>query len=350
MMNNKYTFERFVVGENNSFAYNVCMEVAKNPCGNYNPLYLQAPVGLGKTHLMKAIVAYLQENRPELRVLYLDACEFTNEFIDSLKQSKKNINAMAEFKEKYRRNIDVLLIDDIEFLVGKECTQEEFFNVFNDLYMHSKQIVLSSDISPKELTTLDEKLTSRFGMGIVANIKEPDFETRLRILKSKQQYQGYKFDENVLSFIANNVKHSIRSLEGALNKLFTYCWVYPELMNEEEMDLSKLLKEFIDVNKSGYVDGLTLERIMETVSERFAYSLKEIKGKSRAAKLTEARQIGMYLSYHLIDGITLDTIGKYLGGRDHVTIMHGIRKIDGLMSKSEELLERVMSLRGELSA
>lgn len=350
MINEGYTFDRFVVGENNRFAYNVSVAVAQNPCGDYNPLYLHADVGLGKTHLMKSIEAYLNEYHPELRVMYLDACKFTNEFIESIKQSRKNVNAMHEFKMKYRREVDVLLVDDIQFLIGKERTQEEFFNVFNDLYLSSKQLVISSDILPKELVTLDERLSSRFGMGIIANITAPDYDTRLRILESKQELQDYKLDKEKLDFIANNVKHSIRSLEGALNKLIACARIYPELEEVEDLDLSKLLKEYIDENDSQYISGLTMDCIMEKVAEHYQLTLRELKGISRAAKITLARQIAMYLTYNLIEGITLQTIGDYLGGRNHATVMHGVRKVDSLMGKDEEIQSKITGLKAELSA
>ena len=344
-LNEKYTFEKFIVGENNRFAHDVSLIVAKDPGKNYNPLYLYANAGLGKTHLMQSIAAYIQENQPDMRVMYIDATAFTEELISSIKASRRDPNAMPAFKKKYRREVDILLVDDVQFLMGKTATQEEFYHMFNELYMRGKQIVLSSDVPPQALETLDERLSTRFGMGVVANISMPTYETRMKILESKQANSDIKMPKEPLSFIAQNIKNNVRQLEGALNKLLAYERMRMQFgYDMEEIDLGELLKDYITEEPL----NLSPENILDKVSEYYHLTVNEIKGASRSAQIVFARHVCMFLMYNLIDNITLQEIGNELGGRNHATIMHGIKKIYGLAGADTELLDSIYDLQKEL--
>ena len=344
-LNERYTFDKFIVGDNNRFAHDVSMAVAKDPGKLYNPLYLYAAAGLGKTHLMQSTATYVLENQPGMRVMYIDASAFTEELITSIKASRTDPNAMPAFKRKYRREVDILLVDDIQFLMGKKATQEEFLNMFNELYMMGKQIVLSSDVPPQELETLDDRLGTRFGMGVVANISMPTYETRMRILESKQENSEIKITKEPLNFIAQNIKNNVRQLEGALNKLLAYERMKREFGDDiEEIDLNELLKDYITVEPL----NLTPDNILDRVSEYYHLTVKEIKGASRSAQIVFARHVCMFLMYNLIDNITLQQIGDELGGRNHATIMHGIKKIYGLAGADTELLDSIYDLQKEI--
>lgn len=315
ILNPKYTFDTFVIGNSNRLAHAASVAVAESPAKAYNPLFLYGGVGLGKTHLMHAIGHYILSQNPASKVLYVSSEKFTNELINAIKDDRNE-----EFRSKYR-NIDVLLIDDIQFIGGKERTQEEFFHTFNALYEANKQIILSSDRTPKEITTLEERLRSRFEWGLTADIQTPDLETRIAILKKKAQQENQYIPNDVLAFIADKVASNIRELEGALNRVVAYS----DLTDKEiTVELStEALKEIISANNSRIINS-TL--IIETVSRYFDLRPEEFKAQKRNRDISFPRQIAMYLCRELTD-LSLPRIGDEFGGRDHTTVMHGISKI-----------------------
>jgi chromosomal replication initiator protein len=311
----EYTFENFVVGGSNSFAYNASLAVANNPAAEYNPLLIYGDSGLGKTHLMKAIISKIKREKPYLNVLFITGENFTNEFLDAL--AKKETSA---FKEKYR-NIDMLMIDDIQFIAGREATQEEFFHTFNTLYELKKQIVLTSDRPPKEMKNLEDRIKSRFEGGLIVDIQPPDTELRIAILKSKCNSMNIRLSNEVLVFIAENVKTNIRQIEGALKKLGAYSFV-----NNVDIDVEKakkLLEEFIS---NSMTPQQTAEKIIDAVSARFNIKKDEIKGKSRAKEIAWARHVSIYLIRNITD-LSLQTIGKIFG-RDHSTVLSSIEVVN----------------------
>ena len=335
-LNPKYTFETFVVGGNNEFAHAASVAVAESPGDVYNPLYLYGGVGLGKTHLMHSIAHYILENDPTKKVLYTTSEKFTTDLIDALKSGKSsNTNelAMTSFREKYR-NIDVLLIDDIQFIIGKVGTQEEFFHTFNHLHMSGKQIIISSDKPPKDIETLEARLRTRFEWGLIADISSPDYETRMAILRNKEEFddlQKYNIPDEVMQYIATNVKSNIRELEGSLNKLIAL----HKLKNEEIniMLAAEALKDIITPNENRRI---TPELILEIVSEHFSISIGDLRSTKRNANIAIPRQIAMYLCRTMTD-TPLKTIGIMLGGRDHSTVSHGIDKITEEIKMDEAL-------------
>ena len=335
-LNPKYTFETFVVGGNNEFAHAASVAVAESPGDVYNPLYLYGGVGLGKTHLMHSIAHYILENDPTKKVLYTTSEKFTTDLIDALKSGKSsNTNelAMTSFREKYR-NIDVLLIDDIQFIIGKVGTQEEFFHTFNHLHMSGKQIIISSDKPPKDIETLEARLRTRFEWGLICDISSPDYETRMAILRNKEELDGlerYHIPDEVMQYIAINVKSNIRELEGSLNKLIAL----HKLKNEEIniMLAAEALKDIITPNENRRI---TPELILEIVSEHFSISIGDLRSTKRNANIAIPRQIAMYLCRTMTD-TPLKTIGIMLGGRDHSTVSHGIDKITEEIKMDEAL-------------
>ena len=302
-LSSNYTFDTFVVGSNNRFAQSAALAVAESPGESYNPLYIYGGPGLGKTHLMHSIGNFILDQSPESRVLYVTSEEFTNEVIESIRAG--NATAMTKLREKYR-TVDVLMIDDIQFIIGKESTQEEFFHTFNVLHSAGKQIILTSDKPPKEMETLEERIQSRFEWGLMADIGLPDYETRMAILRRKVESDEMELSDEILNYIANNIKSNIRELEGALNKLLAYGNL---VKTEITMDIAR--KELQNI---------------EVVSEHFQISLEQIISKQRSNDIVRPRQIAMYLCKSMTN-IPLDTIGTLLGKRDHSTIIHGIRKI-----------------------
>ena len=312
------TFDTFVVGNNNRLAHAASLAVAESPGEVYNPLFLYGGVGLGKTHLMHSIAHFIQANRPDAKILYVSSESFTNELIDAIRNG--NNTAMTKFREKYR-NIDVLLIDDIQFIIGKESTQEEFFHTFNELYLADKQIVISSDKPPKDMETLEERIRSRFECGLTADIGSPDYETRMAILRRKTETDNFELDDDILSYIANNIKSNIRELEGALNKLMAFSNLVHTPIT---MDLA--VRELQNVISPDKQNEVTPQLIIDVVSEHFQITPEQMKSKSRSSEIAKPRQIAMYLCKNMTD-ISLDGIGSLLGGRDHSTIIHGIKKI-----------------------
>lgn len=341
MLNPKYTFESFVKGKSNEFALSAAMAVAKNPATAYNPLFIYGGPGLGKTHLMQALAHEIMDNYPEMKVMYISSEKFTNELISSIgdKSSKKNI----QFRDKYR-NIDVLLIDDIQFIAGKVGTQLEFFHTFNDLYAQNKQIILSSDKPPKEIETLEERLVSRFEWGLMADIQMPDYETRVAILKAKLNMEHAYVSDEILEYIAMNVKSNIRELEGALMTVLAHAQL---LEGDIDLDRAKLaLNKVIEESEKKPV---TLEYIQEVVCEKYNLEMKDMSSKTRARQIAYPRQIAMYLCRQLTD-LSLIMIAESFN-RDHSTIMHGVDKItkdiSEDMSFAEEINNLVQIIKGE---
>ena len=291
-LNPKYTFDTFVVGSNNNFAHAASLAVAESPGEMYNPLFIYGGVGLGKTHLMHSIAHFILERNPQAKVLYVTSESFTNELIEAIRNT--NNTAMTQFREKYR-NIDVLLIDDIQFIIGKESTQEEFFHTFNDLHGAKKQIIISSDKPPKEIQTLEGRLRSRFEWGLIADISSPDYETRMAILRKKEELDGYTVDDEVIKYIATNIKSNIRELEGALNKLMA-C----SRLEKKEITLEMAEQELRDIISPDEKREITPELIINTVAEHFGIRPEDIKGKKRNSEIVFPRQIAMYLCREII--------------------------------------------------
>ena len=347
-LNEKYTFDTFVVGSNNKFAHAASVAVSESPGEIYNPLFLYGGVGLGKTHLMHSIAHFILGNDPSKKVLYVTSEKFTTDLIDALKNGKTSNGselAMNAFREKYR-NIDVLLIDDIQFIIGKESTQEEFFHTFNHLHMSGKQIIISSDKPPKDIETLEARLRTRFEWGLIADISSPDYETRMAILRKKEELDGlerYNIPDEVMQYIAKNVKSNIRELEGSLNKLIAL----HKLKNEEIniMLTAEALKDIINPVEKGKV---TPELILEIVSEHYSISVSDLKGSKRGSNFVIPRQIAMYLCREMTD-TPLKTIGITLGGRDHATISHGINKISAEIKIDEALCNSIDIIKKKIN-
>ena len=339
-LNPKYTFDTFVVGSNNNFAHAASLAVADSPGEIYNPLFLYGGVGLGKTHLMHSIAHFILEKDPTKKVLYVTSETFTNELIDALKIGKNgNELAMTTFREKYRNN-DVLLIDDIQFIIGKESTQEEFFHTFNHLHVSGKQIIISSDKPPKDIETLEARLRTRFEWGLIADISSPDYETRMAILRKKEELDGlerYHIPDEVMQYIANNITSNIRELEGSLNKLIALA-----NLENKPIDIplaAEALKDMISPNNTREI---TPELIIEVVSDHFNVPAAELKGKKRNAEIVLPRQIVMYLCRKMTD-TPLKTIGLILGGKDHASVSHGVKKIEHDV-KTDEALNNTVNI------
>lgn len=329
-LNPKYTFDTFVVGANNNLAHAASLAVAESPGEIYNPLFIYGGVGLGKTHLMHSIAHFILKNNPNSKVLYVTSEKFTNELIDAIR-NKNNITT-TEFREKYRNN-DVLLIDDIQFIIGKESTQEEFFHTFNALHECKKQIIISSDKPPKEIETLEERLRSRFEWGLTVDIQSPDYETRMAILRKKEEIDGYNIDDEVIRYIANNIKSNIRELEGALNKL-----VALSNLENREINLSmaeEVLKDIISPNEKREI---TPQVILEVVADHYNVSPGDIIGGKRNAEIVTPRQIVMYLCREITD-TSYKNIGILLGNRDHSTVISGDNKIREKLQKNDSKLK-----------
>ncbi|WP_117167985.1 chromosomal replication initiator protein DnaA [Paraliobacillus sediminis] len=327
MLNDKYTFDTFVIGTGNRFAHAASLAVAEAPAKAYNPLFIYGGVGLGKTHLMHAIGHYVLDHNPGAKVVYLSSEKFTNEFINSIRDNKA-----VNFRNKYR-NVDVLLIDDIQFLAGKEQTQEEFFHTFNTLHEENKQIIISSDRPPKEIPTLEDRLRSRFEWGLITDITPPDLETRIAILRKKAKAEGLDIPNEVMLYIANQIDTNIRELEGALIRVVAYS----SLVNKD-VDASLAAEALKDIIPSSRPKVVTIPAIQEIISERYNIRLDEFAAKKRTKSVAFPRQIAMYLSRELTD-FSLPKIGEEFGGRDHTTVIHAHEKISKLLS-TDELLHR----------
>ena len=339
-LNPRYTFDTFVVGKNNNLAHAASLAVAESPGEIYNPLFIYGGVGLGKTHLMHSVAHFILKNNPSAKILYVTSEKFTNELIDAIR-NKNNVST-TEFREKYRNN-DVLLIDDIQFIIGKESTQEEFFHTFNALYEAKKQIIISSDRPPREIETLEDRLRSRFEWGLLADIQSPDYETRIAILRKKQELDGYSVSDDVIEYIASNIKSNIRELEGALNKIIAYANLEKREIN---IDLAEqVLRDIISPNEKKVI---TPEFIIDTVADHFDITPSDIVGSKRSSKIVFPRQIAMYLCREMLDA-PLTGIGKMMGDRDHTTVMHGIEKIEKEMSAKDSVRNTVDILKKKIN-
>lgn len=339
-LNPRYTFSTFVVGANNKFAHAASLAVAESPAERYNPLFIYGGVGLGKTHLMHSIAHFILKNNPKARVLYTTSENFTNELIDAIRT--KNNFTISQFREKYR-NIDVLLIDDIQFIINKESTQEEFFHTFNYLHENSKQVVISSDKPPKAFTTLEERLRSRFEMGLPVDISAPDYETRMAILRKKEEIEGYNIDNEILKYIASNIKSNIRELEGALTKITAYSKLYNTQLTMESAE--EALKDLISPNAQREV---TAALIIEVVAEHFGFKTEDLISTKRNREVVYPRQIAMYLCRSMTS-LSLQAIGTALGKKDHTTIMHGIEIIEKELKTDQNLVSTLEILKKKIN-
>lgn len=340
-LNKEYTFDTFVVGSNNQFAYAASLAVAESPGTIYNPLFLYSGVGLGKTHLMHSIAHFIMKTNPAMRVLYVTSETFTNEVIEAIRNG--NNNSMRDFREKYR-NIDVLLIDDVQFIIGKESTQEEFFHTFNTLYGEKKQIIISSDKPPKDMDILEDRIRSRFEWGLICDISSPNYETRMAILRKKQEMEGYTVGNDVIEYIASHIKSNIRELEGALTKIKAYSNLVKQDVNLELAE--QVLKDIISPNEKKVV---TPEIIINMVAEQFEITPADIIGNKRSSKIVYPRQIAMYLCRTMLD-IPLTQVGSYIGNRDHTTVIHGINKIQDDLETNEQTQKVIANLKKKLNS
>ncbi|MBY2477361.1 chromosomal replication initiator protein DnaA [Clostridioides difficile] len=335
-LNPKYTFDTFVIGNSNRFAHAACVAVAESPAKAYNPLFLYGGVGLGKTHLMHAIGHHIVSQKKDSKVVYVSSEKFTNELINSIKDDKNE-----EFRNKYR-NVDVLLIDDIQFIAGKERTQEEFFHTFNTLHEANKQIIISSDRPPKDIPTLEDRLRSRFEMGLITDIQAPDFETRIAILRKKAQLERIEVPNEVMSYIAKNIKSNIRELEGALTRVVAYSSLSNRVIS---FDLAtEALKDIITTSKNEEINVL---RIKEKVSSVFNIKMEDFNSKKRTRSIAYPRQIAMYLTRELTD-LSLPKIGEEFGGRDHTTVIHAHDKVSKDIEESEEIKTKIDKIISDL--
>ena len=343
-LNPKYKFDTFVVGSNNKFAHSACLAVAESPGDAYNPLYIYGGAGLGKTHLMHSIGHFVLEQNPDMKVIYVTSESFTNEVIESIRSG--NAAAMTKLRDKYR-TVDVLMIDDIQFIIGKESTQEEFFHTFNHLHNAGKQIVISSDKPPKDMTTLEARLRTRFEWGLIADISVPDYETRMAILYKKielDQLERYQIPDEVIQYIAMNIKTNIRELEGSLNKLIA---LY-RIGGRKNFDVSLAAEALKDMIAPDDSHKVTPELVLDVVSDHFNVPVSELKGSRRNARTAGARQIVMYLCRQMTDA-SLQSIGDLLGGRDHSTVNHGVDKIARDVEKDETLRNTIEIIQKKIS-
>ena len=348
-LNPKYTFDTFVVGGNNNFAHAASLAVAESPGEVYNPLFLYGGVGLGKTHLMHSIAHFILDKNPKKKVLYVTSETFTNELIDALRNGKTvgNESAMLNFRDKYR-NIDVLLIDDIQFIIGKESTQEEFFHTFNHLHTLGKQIIISSDKPPKDIETLESRLRTRFEWGLIADISSPDYETRMAILQKKielDHLEKYNIKNDVLDYIAANVKSNIRELEGSLNKLIA---LYKLNNNNNPIDIALAAEALKDIISSDNRREVTPELILDIVADHFGITVADLKSKKRDSEIAVPRQICMYLMRTMPD-TALKGIGAVLGGKDHSTVKYGVEKIAKDIESDEMMTNTINIIKKKIN-
>ena len=348
-LNPKYTFDTFVVGGNNNFAHAASLAVAESPGEVYNPLFLYGGVGLGKTHLMHSIAHFILDKNPKKKVLYVTSETFTNELIDALRNGKTagNESAMLNFRDKYR-NIDVLLIDDIQFIIGKESTQEEFFHTFNHLHTLGKQIIISSDKPPKDIETLESRLRTRFEWGLIADISSPDYETRMAILQKKielDHLEKYNIKNDVLDYIATNVKSNIRELEGSLNKLIA---LYKLNNNNNPIDIALAAEALKDIISSDNRREVTPELILDIVADHFGITVADLKSKKRDSEIAVPRQICMYLMRTMTD-TALKGIGAVLGGKDHSTVKYGVEKIAKDIESDEMMANTINIIKKKIN-
>ena len=337
--NQKYTFNNFVVGKSNQFVHAAMQSVAENPSFKFNPLFIYGGVGLGKTHLLHAVGNHLNATRPELNVLYVTCEKFTNDYVESIRSGKDKSNVL--FREKYR-NVDVLMIDDIQFISNKMGIQEEFFHTFNDLYQNNKQIIIASDRSPKDMSALEERLRSRFSSGLIQDIQTPDYETRVAILRKKASQEGYIVDNAVIDFIAQKLDTNIREMEGILSKVVFYASLIGKPSATMD-DAREALKDIEEPEK----ESLDAEKIIQTVCQFFKISKEELIGKKKNKEIVEPRQLCIYLINDMLD-IPLTAIGAIFGGRDHTTIMHARDKISTQMKTNPHIKTLVGDIKSQI--
>jgi len=328
-LNPRYTFDSFVVGENNELARAACYSVSQNLGKNYNPLFIYGDVGLGKTHLLQSIGNEVIKNQPDKQVIYISSEGFTSELVNSIKNQK-----IEQFKNKYQQ-ADLLIIDDIQFISGKEKTQDIFFHIFNSLYQINKQIVISSDRPPKEIQILEDRLRSRFEGGMITDIGNPDLETRIAILKTKLTEKNFFLEDELIRFIAENVKNNIRELEGALNKVLAN-----HELTKQELTLENVKKTLSDIAITGKKKGITHKEIIQTVADFFDLAYEDLINKGRRKRVSVPRQIAMYIIREELSS-SYPEIGEFLGGRDHTTVMHAFNKIKEEQKTNTKLKENV---------
>ena len=339
-LNPNYKFDTFVVGNNNRFAQSAALAVAESPGEAYNPLYIYGGPGLGKTHLMHSIGHFILEQNPATKVIYVTSEEFTNEVIESIRNG--NASSMTKFRDKYR-TVDVLMIDDIQFIIGKESTQEEFFHTFNALQTQGKQIILTSDKPPKEMETLEERIRSRFEWGLMADIGVPDYETRMAILRKKAESDSFNIDDDILNYIATNIKSNVRELEGALNKLLAF-----NHLEHTDITMDIAERELAKIITPDKPREITPQLIIEVVSEHFHISVDQMISKNRSSNIAKPRQIAMYLCKNMTSS-PLDAIGALLGGRDHSTIIHGINKVTEEYENNENTKALIETIKKKIN-
>ncbi len=336
-----YTFDNFVVGKSNEFAEAVAVAVAQNPGTKYNPVFLWGGVGLGKTHLMHAIGNHIQRNYPEKKIMYVTCDQFINEFIESLR-NKTDLNTMKNFRAKYRK-VDVLMMDDVQFLANKESSQEEMFHTFNELYLADKQIILSSDRPPKEIK-IEERLKTRFGTGVIADIQPPDLETRIAILQKKCNAKGYHINFSILSFIAEKITTNIREMEGMLNRIISYSTLVGGDPNDMAI-VNDAIKDYADASS----DIITVDHIVTATCDYFGVSKENLIGKKKNKEIVIPRQICIYLICDILgQSVPLASIGGYFGGRDHTTVMHARDKISEECKVNTIIASQVKDIRDKI--
>lgn len=337
-LNPKYTFDTFITGSSNNVASAACQRVAEYDDKSYNPLFLYGGVGLGKTHLMHAIGHKVLENSPSKKVLYVSSETFTNELVQAIRSKNNN-----KFREKYR-NVDLFMIDDVQFIAGKDSMEEELFHTFNDIYAAGKKIVLSSDRPPKEIKGLPERLQSRFTMGFMADIQPPDYSTRMAILIAKAKTDNVKMDKEIIEYIADNIQSNIRELEGALNRVIKYAD-----LSQKELNLSTAKEALKDILASyNTTKEVNIVRIKEMVSIAYNVSLEDLNSKKRSKNIVFPRQVAMYLARTMLD-ISLPSIGDEFGGKDHTTVMHAIKKVEDEISKSDTIRVKIEKIKSDLN-
>lgn len=339
-LNPNYTFDTFVVGNNSRMAHAAAIAVAESPGKIYNPLFLYGGVGLGKTHLMHSIGHHILEQDPSSNILYVTSEEFTNEVIESVRSG--NAASMTKLRDKYR-NVDVLMIDDIQFIIGKETTQEEFFHTFNALQHKNKAIIITSDKPPKEMETLEERFRSRFEMGLMADISTPDYETRMAILRKKAENDNFMIDNEILNYIATNIKSNIRELEGALNKL-----IFLYNMEHQEITMEIAVKELQSIINPDEKKAITPKLIIDVVCDHFGITRDQLISKDRRNEVAKPRQIVMYLCKNMTQS-TYNSIGDALGGKDHATVIHGIRTITDQYDNNEKMRNTIDTIKKKIN-
>ncbi len=337
-LNMQYTFESFVIGNSNRFAHAACIAVADSPAKAYNPLFLYGGVGLGKTHLMHAIGNEILRKNENAKIIYLSTETFMNELINSIKDDKNE-----EFRNRYR-NADVLLIDDIQFIQQKESTQEEFFHTFNALHNANKQIIITSDRPPKEIATLEDRLRSRFEMGLIADIQPPDYETRIAILRKKSQVDKKNVPDEVIEYVAKNVNSNIRELEGAITRVSAYAD-----LNNKPITLTVAEDALKTLLSGKEKKEITVSDVKEKVAQYYNLSVEDINQKKRTKEIAYARQVAMYISKECISGITYTMVGEQFGGKDHTTVIYAVDKISKEINHNREIKEKIDNIINDLN-